>query len=247
MSIKLLSELNWKEVSELDKEKTLCVIPISSIEQHGIHLPLGTDDIILDIAINSLKNKRSNDEEIILILPSLKYGKSIEHLKFPGTITLKSTTLISIIEDIIFSLSYNGFNKFLVLNSHGGNTSLLRSLAQDLRFEHDVKIYNVDLWASDFFTDLTFIKTNVYNDVHAGEIETSLLMNVKPELVKTNLSLKDELKTIANLNSYDFSWLSSDISQTGIIGDATFATKETGEKLVEFISNKLTIIFEKIF
>lgn len=247
MGIKLLNELTWKEVSGLDKEKTFCVIPISSTEQHGLHLPLGTDDFILDFAINCLKHYKFNYDATLLLLPSLKYGKSIEHLKFPGTVTLKLSTLIAVVEDIVESLSLNGFSKFVFLNSHGGNTAALRSIAQDLRFKLNVKVFNVDFWASDFFEPAAkYLQTDFHSEIHAGEIETSLLMYTNPKLVKKSDCLEGDLVNLVKFHGCDYSWLSSDVSQTGILGDATVATPETGEQIAKFMIEKLNNIFDSV-
>ena len=244
MATKMLQTLTWRDVEELNREKTYCVFPISSLEQHGVHLPVGTDDFILEIALESLKNAKINKD--LLIMPPLKYGKSIEHLNFAGTVTLKAETLIAIVKDIFESMSYNGFKKFIIINSHGGNTLLLRSIAQDLCFMYDVKVYNIDLWSSNFFDEVDFIQAPLESEVHGGEIETSLLMFKHPDIVKIGNCLEDELKAVVNFNENDFSWLSSDFSRYGIIGDARLSSKETGEKLVAYIAQKLTSLINKI-
>lgn len=244
MATKILQSLTWKEVEELNKEEIYCVFPISSLEQHGLHLPVGTDDFILEIVLENLMNAKLNKD--LLIMPSLKYGKSIEHLNFAGTVTLKAETLIAIIKDIIESMSYNGFKKFIVINSHGGNTSILRAIAQDLRFMYNIKVYNIDLWSSNFFDEVDFIQVPLASEVHGGEIETSLLMFKYPNVVKSEVCSEGELKAVINFNNNDFSWLSSDVSRSGIIGDARLSSKETGEKLVAYIAQKLTNIINKI-
>ncbi len=247
MSVQLMNSLTWKEIADLDRENTFCVIPISSLEQHGYHLPVGADDFILEYSLESLVKMHLESERNVLILPSIKYGNSLEHLSFPGTVTLKTKTIISIIEDIVESLSVNGFKNIICLNSHGGNTSILHAVAQDFRYKYGVKILNIDLWASNFFEDADeFIKTNFVTDVHAGEIETSLLMYTNPDLVKEKSCSCDELSNIVNFSEFDFSWLSKDISRCGVIGDATDSCMKTGKRIANYIDVKIEKIFNSI-
>jgi len=241
-----LSELTWEETAKLDKEKTFCMIPISSIEQHGLHLPLGTDDIILEHVLKNINNLDLPVNALILILPVIKYGKSIEHLNFPGTISLQLSTLIAITEDIIKSMNFNGFKQFILLNSHGGNTATLHSIVQDLRFKYNVKIYNIDLWASSFFKGAdSLIKTNIKNDIHAGEIETSLLSYINLDYIRKNIS-QENLSTIVELNDYSNDWLSSDVSESGVMGDATNISEKTGEEISNYLMDKIEEILNLI-
>lgn len=247
VAIQYMNELTWKEISVMDRARTYCIIPISSLEQHGLHLPVGTDDLILESAIKSIEKAKIDAGYNLLILPPIKYGNSIEHMNFPGTVTLKTRTIISIIEDIVESLSINYFKNIICLNSHGGNTDLLHSIAQELRYKHDVRIYNIDLWASSFFQGTeSLLETDYESEVHAGEIETSILKFTNDNLVKDYLCDKEELNNRIVLKDYNFSWLSNDISITGVIGDARASTADKGKKIVEYIEIKINKIINDI-
>ncbi|HJJ42086.1 MAG TPA: creatininase family protein, partial [Methanocorpusculum sp.] len=109
--IKNYSGYSWKQIEQIEnKEDCILILPISSLEQHGIQLPLGTDDIILQKILDALIDNPSVIGDYLL-LPALHYGLSPEHMDFSGTITLSPKTLISVIEDIIQSIKKHGFNK----------------------------------------------------------------------------------------------------------------------------------------
>jgi len=129
-----LANLTWEEVRDLDKGAGVVVLPVGATEQHGPHLPLGTDTLlatgVLDRALARLP-----DEVRAWVLPPLPYGKSTEHAGFPGTLSLSARTLLSILEDLGRGVAAAGFRRLAFLSGHGGNRAVLDIAARDLRIE----------------------------------------------------------------------------------------------------------------
>lgn len=242
-----LQEISTVAATALPLKDKILIFPIGSQEQHGPHLPMGTDTIILDAIVKGVREKLGSNSPYVF-LPSMPYGKSPEHMSFMGTVTFRATTLISILEDIVGSMHTHGVRKMVFLNSHGGNTYLLNSLAHDLKYTYDVEIFCLNLWSKDFMGsgEITRVVQNVaYPEIHAASIETSLLLYLKPELVG---DIPQGILPKAPFPSISSGWETKDLSDTGVIGDLKESSQENGEKLylllVEMAVSKLQDIVQ---
>lgn len=249
-----LTELKSHEVAALDKEKTIVVLPVAAHEQHGRHLPIGTDTLILEGVLQSFRAQAPDDMQI-LVLPAVTVGKSNEHMSFSGTMTLSLETLIHVIGDMARSVARHGFQKFVMLNAHGGNTDVLNACARDLRDEYGLRPFVIDWWFTDFWADLLKeIQESPRDGVfHACELETSIMMALRPELVDESESIAAFPPEQMRQNQYvtvfgpvNMGWITRDINATGVIGDATKATAEKGRMMLEFAGSKLVGIFREI-
>src|ERR1700722_3719476 len=126
--------LNWKQVDALQRDRTLLILPTAAIEQHGPHLPLATDTLINNELLGRALDLLPADAPVYA-LPPICYGKSNEHLGFPGTLSVSSQTFLAVVRDLGASIEASGFKKVVLYNTHGGNTSLVDILARDLRAE----------------------------------------------------------------------------------------------------------------
>lgn len=235
--LKSVSLMTWKEVENLDKDVPF-ILPISALEQHGHHLPLGTDDLILNYLLNGLKG---NDLLVpdFYLLPTVHYGNSAEHLDFPGTVSLSPLAVEEIVESVLVSLSMHGFEKLIIINSHGGNSALLQGMAQEWRRRFNMKVYNIDLWSAGFFEGAEdYLDTSVKEDIHAGEIETSLLQYFCHQLVRED-EIGESKDVFFEIPSYNYCWNTLDISMTGVLGGASMGSKEKGEKIYNYTLDKL--------
>ena len=232
-----LNALPWPEVDALDRAKAVYLLPISATEQHGLHLPLGTDDLILEAALGALEGMEIPGE--YLRLPTLHYGNSHEHLGYPGTLSLGCLTVARIVEDVLKCMRQHGFQRLLIVNSHGGNTALLQAYAQEWEAEFGIGIYNVNFWASDFFADAQgVVETALACDVHAGELETSLIMHIAPRLARADAALRADNNT--GLDEYHPGWLTHQLSPgNGALGGASRATAQKGERLFRYLCERL--------
>lgn len=234
-----LSRLSWDDIDRLDREKTYFVLPISSLEQHGRHLPVGTDDMILQRVLQNICVD-DNISKDIYFLPTIHYGNSHEHYGFPGTISLRIKTIAAIIEDVLAGMKQHAFQNVIVLNSHGGNSDLLCAFAQEWAFAYSINVYTINMWASSFFDDAkSMIQTPLEYDIHAGEIETSILMHTDSDCVKGDM-ISSETDVFAALDPCDYAWTSAHLSpENGVIGGASRASAQTGDKVLRYICSKI--------
>lgn len=234
-NLHFLPRLTTKQIAELPKDDVLIVLPVGAVEQHGAHMPVYTDTLLGE-AMMAEAFKHLPDDAPIWLLPSVAYGKSTEHMEHPGTITLSAQTLIMVLQDIAASLARSGFKKLLLVNTHGGNADLLGMAAREMRIATGLAVYRLDpgsVGYSESFTDAE----EKAGGIHAGDVETSLVMAVCPDWVHPELAVR-ELPNFPQSPSFSFrsrsfAWVMSDISRSGIAGDATKATPERGAAMLE--------------
>ena len=225
--------LNWKQVDALSRENTLLVLPTAAIEQHGHHLPLATDTLINNLLLGRALQKLP-PELPVYALPPVHYGKSNEHIGFPGTLSVSATTFMAVVRDLGASLTSAGFRKLVLYNTHGGNTALIDVMARDLRAEFGLRTFALHGSGGILFSGLS-AQEKAYG-FHAGEVETAFLLAAAPEFVdRTAYTVnyiadvsKPELLWPENAAA-TFAWLTRDIASSGVIGDPRPATAENGE------------------
>ena len=240
--------LNWKQVEALPKDHTLLVLPTAAIEQHGHHLPLATDTLINNLLLGRSLEKLP-DAAPIYALPPICYGKSNEHIGFPGTLSLSASTFMAVLRDLGASIASAGFKKLALYNTHGGNSSLVDVMARDLRAEFGLRTFYLAGGAGATPTGLS-PQEKAYG-FHAGEIETSLLLAATPELVDTTAYTTNYIADINHPElllpenaSATFAWLTRDIAPSGVMGDPTPSTAEKGKLWLEEATTKIAAALE---
>ena len=243
--------LNWKQVDALSRDKTLLVLPTAAIEQHGHHLPLATDTLINNVLLGRALNLLS-PELPVYALPVVCYGKSNEHIGFPGTIALTATTYMSVLHDIGASIAAAGFKKLVLYNSHGGNTALNDVMARDLRAEFGLRTFHMSASAGAKPEGLN--PQELKYGFHAGEWETAVILRCTPELVDTHAytvnyiaQLEDESILSPEQGSVNFAWLTRDIATSGVMGDPRPATSDKGERWIDAAALKVAAALEAAF
>lgn len=233
----IYEEMTWREIEEgLRKTKTI-IIPVGSIEAHGEHLPVNTDYVqAYEIA------KRAAREKGVFVAPPIIFGYCRSTGEHPGTISILPSTLRDLIRDVIRSLYRQGFRKFIVFSSHAGSIHLsaIEEVCEMLLHElRDARIAVV----SDFHVIQSEIRDLIEEERngHAGEIETSRMLYLRPELVRGlgHREFPIETKPILVRNKRKY-WPSA------IAGDPTRASREKGKKLVEIAVRKLCEIIDAI-
>src|SRR3984893_9258233 len=235
--------LNWKQVDALSREQTLLILPTASIEQHGHHLPLATDALINNLLLGRAI-KRLPADLPVYVLPCVHYGKSNEHIGFPGTLSVSAATFMAVLRDLGASLSSAGFRKLVLYNTHGGNTSLIDVMARDLRAEFGLRTFALHGSGGISFEGLGE-QERAYG-FHAGEVETALLLASMPELVDQSAytvnyiadAAKPELLRPENAAA-TFAWITTDIAASGVLGDPRPATAENGVRWLEQAATRL--------
>jgi len=240
--------LNWKQVEALPKDSTLLVLPTAAIEQHGHHLPLATDTLINNLLLGKALEKLNADLPVYA-LPPVCYGKSNEHIGFPGTLSVSASTFMAVVRDIGASLAAAGFKKVVLYNTHGGNSSLVDVMARDLRAEFGLRTFALYGSGGISFEGLSD-QERAYG-FHAGEVETALLLSAVPELVDTSaytinyIAQVDRPELLRPENAAaTFAWLTRDIAESGVMGDPRPATAENGARWVEQAASRIAAALE---
>lgn len=244
--------LTRDEIGNIDKSKTVVLLPTAATEQHGAHLPVGTDSIILSSLIDFFIQSQTFDEGNLIFAPQLCIGKSNEHMGFPGTLTFGTQTYYALLHDIAEAIAKSGFQKLVLLNSHGGNTDMLNMISRDLRIDLGLDVFVFDWWFTPFWNKgLEGLKqSGKYGVFHACELETSLMLYARPETVHMELAVdEDPVESLRDndyvtiLGPYTAGWKTRDVTKSGVIGAPTYATAEKGEKLFDYAVKELHDIF----
>lgn len=244
-------ELTSPEIAGLDRGETVVVLPIGSVEQHGRHMPLGTDTILAHEVSLAAAGRAGG----VVVLPSPWYGFSAHHMRFAGSVTLRAETLMAVAEDIVASVVKHGFRRVLIVNGHGGNGGVIDVLASTLGHKH---YGQARIAALTYFTlardSIAAARQSQPGGMgHACEYETSLVQHLRPELVKIERAVStypdpgsrylttDLIGSQAVRVYHDF----GDLSPTGTLGDPSLASAQAGETffaaavtaLVDFIAD----------
>src|SRR5882757_8099456 len=240
--------LNWKQVDALPRDSTLLVLPTAAIEQHGHHLPLATDTLINNLLLGRALEKLPAKLPVYA-LPPVHYGKSNEHIGFPGTLSVSATTFMAVLRDLGASLSKANFQKLVLYNTHGGNTSLVDVMARDLRAEFGLRTFTLHGSGGISFEGLD-PQERAYG-FHAGEVETSFLLASIPELVDRSAYTANYIADISKPEMLlpenapaTFAWLTRDIAASGVLGDPRPATAENGARWRDAAATRLAAALE---
>ena len=229
-----LGELTASEVAERLGADSLVIQPIGAVEQHGAHLPLVTDTLVVGEGAEAAV-ERCGDELDAWLLEPLPYGKSNEHEWAPGTVTVSTTVLLGLLSDVGRSVARTPARKLVFLNGHGGNISVLSTAARDLRVDLDLATYVIH----PFFAYEGMAERDQL-DFHAGESESSVVAHLRPNLVRWDKAVADGPENLGDNEhlrldgSVELGWRSNDFGAgTGVIGDPTAASAERGDKIFD--------------
>src|SRR5271170_8308038 len=196
-------EMTWQEIAGAETGRWIAVLPLAAVEQHGPHLPLGVDSFIAEAYLARL-GKLLPDELPVTFLPVQRVGVSVEHLAYPGTLTLSAATAIAVWTELGESLARCGLRKLVLVTSHGGNVAAMELVARDLRARLHMLVVTVG-WQRFGYPDGTFSGEEKKHGIHAGDIETSLMLAAKPDTVKMEKAPNAMPATIAMAR--EFKWL----------------------------------------
>ena len=246
--------LTWQQIEKMkNKEDTVIIQPIGAIEQHGHHLPIVVDSAISQGVLGKALEQLDSDIPAFA-LPTLYYGKSNEHDGFPGTISLSSTTLLSLLTEVTTSIYQAGFRKLILMNSHGGQPQILEIVARDLHQKYpDLSIFPIFTWKVPNITDELLTEKELELGIHAGDAETSLMLALLPDQVNMELAVREYPRDLAgdSLLSMEgklpFAWMTKDLSKTGVMGDATVASKEKGELILDSLAQGWVQLIKDVY
>ena len=252
--VRYFAYLTWQQIQAMtNKENTVIIQPIGAIEQHGHHLPLVVDSAISEGVLGEALNLLPA-EIPAFALPTLYYGKSNEHDGFPGTISLSASTLLSLLEEMATSIYQAGFRKLILMNSHGGQPQIMEIIARDLHQKYpDLAVFPFFTWRVPNITNDLLTVQEQELGIHAGDAETSLMLALLPEQVNMNLAIKEYPRDLApnSLLSMEkqlpFAWLTKDLSTSDVMGDATVATKEKGDRILASLAQGWVQVIKDVY
>ena len=230
-----MSALDWAQLrsadfAALDPECAVAVLPTAAVEQHGPHLPVGTDTMIAQGMLARLRETCPEDLDP-LILPVQAVGKSNEHLFAPGTLTLGAATALAAWTEIGLSVARAGVRKIALVNSHGGNADLVSILARELRVRAGMLAVRAS-WSAFGHPEGMYPPGELRFGIHGGDVETSLMLHFRPETVDmaraARFASTAERGGISPVGPVGYGWIATDLNPEGAVGDASAATAEKG-------------------
>ncbi len=235
----MTSEELAAERSRLDA--AVAVVPIAAVEQHGPHLPLGTDAMLADAMVETVLTMLPA-ESPVTFLPTMRVGKSTEHTRLAGTLSHDWRTATTALIEVGEGLASNGFRRLVIVNAHGGNTPVMDTAALELRKAHGVLAATCS-WLRFGIPDGLLPAAEIATGIHGGAVETSLMLHFRPDLVRTGAvrdfaSLQSDLdgsaKRLRAHGRLGFGWMAEDLNQAGVVGNASLATAAIGAAIADY-------------
>jgi creatinine amidohydrolase len=232
----------------IDPMRTIAILPTAAVEQHGPHLPVGTDTII-NTHLCALLAERAPADLDLRILPVMAVGKSNEHLWAPGTLTLSAATALAAWTEIGLSVARAGVKKIVILNSHGGNADLISILARELRVQAGMLAVRLG-WSAMGMPKGLYSDQETRFGIHGGDMETSLLLHFRPDTVDMaaarDFRSTAETAPIPPIGAVAQAWISTDLNPAGVVGEAHHATAEKGRLTAEHIVTDVIELLRKV-
>jgi creatinine amidohydrolase len=234
------------------RDGSVAILPVASIEQHGDHLPVATDSILVD-AIAQLGAERVSGDLPVLVTPVVWMGYSPHHMSFGGTITTEFRTLLTILEDTADAVLDNGFDALVLLNGHGGNAALIASATSTIGREHpSVEVLGLTYFQLAQRFEAEIRDSDIGGMAHGGEFETALMQFLRPDLVgEGDAPYWDEPYELGGQDLLHGGPLSvyrefREYSDTGAIGDPSLATPEKGERIYTLLGDAFEELLREI-
>jgi creatinine amidohydrolase len=246
-------DLTTTDFGRVDAERSIALLPVAAVEQHGPHLPLSTDALINDGIVRAALERLPADVAM-LVLPALAVGSSPEHTSFAGTLSIRDSLLLDVWTDLGKSVARAGLRKLVVFNTHGGQKALVDLLAVRLRSELGMLVVRATYFSFGALPGL-FDPAEVLHDIHGGEVETSLLLHLRPDLVRTAAladfrGLPHELATTRRLLGAEkpigIGWRAEDLNSAGACGNAARADGRRGAQHLSYLADRLAALVGEV-
>jgi creatinine amidohydrolase len=252
--------LTWSEINQAAELKKMVLLPIGAIQQHGPHLPVDTDEVIVTaLALAAAEQRR----ERVLVAPTLPYSYNLESMDFPGTVSVAARTFMDLCVAVVKGFAYHGFDHILLLNGFGPNDNLVELVGRQINLETEALCGSVT-WTSLLTVDAGFNATwreSAFPGAsHADELETSLYLAldetaVRMELAKDHTPTFQPSNTAANFvyedhfgggSIYVPGWVSAR-SPNGVMGQPTKASVEKGRRIFEEATRNLVAVLDEFY
>jgi creatinine amidohydrolase len=236
----LYQHYTWPELGEIVKQQPVVVLPIGSVEDHGRHLPLDTDNFIIWSICEEAARRADGD---VLLLPQIPYGFETHHMDFPGTIDIRMEHLLNFVLDVTKSVAHHGFKRILIADGHGSNMPILDLVARRTILETN-SLCAAFIWPSLAISEIRKVRESERGGMaHACELETSVYLHLDAVRVQMDKAVKD-----MSMPDSDFIWMDlldgspvlfmdewTRVSKSGVIGDPTLATAAKGRVIFEAV------------
>jgi creatinine amidohydrolase len=234
------TDIHWHEFSAAHAERWIAVLPLAATEQHGPHLPLGTDVMIADAYLERVRELLPATLPVTF-LPIQPVGISTEHTDYPGTLTLTTEQALRDWMALGVSVARAGIKKLVMVTSHGGNSAAMTLVAQDLRARHGLLAVTTS-WSRFGAPDGLFTAEELRHGVHGGAVETAIMLARYPQDVNkenianflpASIAMETDYRWLSAHRPAPFAWQAQDIHPSGAAGDATQGTAEKGLQLID--------------
>lgn len=250
------ADLSTRDFAQLDTARTIAVLPVAATEQHGPHLPVSVDTVLVD-GVVAATLAHLPEALPVLFLPTQAVGLSPEHQRFPGTLTLSAETVIRLWTEIGESVARVGIKKLVLFNSHGGQVSVMDIVARDLRARLDLLVYSVNWFNLPLGpeVDKLFSADEHRFGIHAGEIETSMMLALAPDQVdmaqaknfaSSSQRRAQKFSILGNGKSAKLGWQMQDYNPAGAVGNAAAATADKGHAVVQAAGQALARLLTEL-
>jgi creatinine amidohydrolase len=234
------TDIRWPEIAGADPARWIAVLPLAATEQHGPHLPVGTDVMIGEAHLARVR-------ELLPVaipatfLPLQPVGISTEHVDYPGTLTLPTDVALKSWMALGESVARAGVKKLVMVTSHGGNSAAMMLIAQDLRAYQKLFVVTTS-WSRLSGADSLFPADEVRHGIHGGAVETSIMLARYPEQVRvdaiadfpaSSVAMEQQYRWLSTQRPAPFAWQAQDLNPSGAVGNATLAVAAKGEQLID--------------
>jgi creatinine amidohydrolase len=231
---RFIEEMNAVEVRKTVNEKTIAILVFGACENHGDHMPFGSDFIFPTEIAKRLATKVNN----VIVLPAIPYGVSLHHDQFQMTMSINPETLVGIISDLLSSLIQNKIRRVLIINGHDGNIGPIEVAARSIKNKHpEMTIACLESWwilVGQLKKDLFEVWSGLG---HGGEAETSAILAVRPDLVNMESAPKEVIpKLPENIRIF---WKFDELTSTGATGAPQKASIEKGNEILQMLEDLL--------
>ena len=234
------TDIHWPDIAGADPAQWIAVLPLAATEQHGPHLPVGTDVMIAQAYLARVRELLPENIPATF-LPLQPVGISTEHIDYPGTLTLPTEIALQTWMSLGESVARSGIRKLVMVTSHGGNSAAMSLVAQDLRAKWRLLAVTTS-WSRFGTPEGLFPAEELRHGIHGGAVETSIMLAHFPEAVRSDevadfrpnsIAMEKEYRWLSAHRPAPFAWQAQDLHKSGAAGDARLASAEKGERLLD--------------
>ena len=246
-------EMRSADFARVDPESWVSVLPVGAVEQHGPHLPVMVDACINQGIIGRMLELKPETLPVT-VLPMTWVGRSEEHIDYPGTLTHTAETLRRMWYEIGASVARAGLRKLLILNSHGGQIQVMQIVARQLRIDHGMFTACLQ-WGQLGLPEGVIDPAERQHGIHAGELETALMLALRPDLVAMEhaadfvpLSKREanRFPILMGLGAAGYGWQAQDVDASGAAGNAAAADAERGQRVIDHVAGRLVALVDEV-